>query len=71
MATITIPITKELEVFISNEMKNGGSKAQVVRNALMRMREERALEHLREAERDITEGRVYKGDLKKLLSKMK
>ena len=73
MTTITVPINKEIESFINSELAAGKSesKAHLVRQAIMRLREERALENLREAEEDITTGRVYKGDLKKLLSKMK
>lgn len=69
MTTITIPITKELESFISEELKAGTSesKAHLVRFALGRLQEERALSRLQEAEIDIKVGRVYKGDLKKLL----
>lgn len=71
MATLTIPINAELEQFINDELKSGKSetKAHVVRYALMRLREERALERLREAEEDIREGRVYSGSLKKLAKK--
>ena len=73
MSTITVPINKELESFIESELKAGKSesKAHLVRYALSRLREERALENLREAESDIAEGRVHKGSLKKLLSQMK
>lgn len=69
MTTITVPITKELESFISDELRAGASdsKAHLVRFALMRLREERALSRLMEAESDIKAGRVYKGDLKKLI----
>jgi Arc/MetJ-type ribon-helix-helix transcriptional regulator len=72
MTTITIPITKELESFINEEIRAGtsDSKAHLVRFALGRLREERALSRLREAELDIKVGRVYKGDLKKLLKKV-
>ena len=71
MTTITIPINTELEQFINEELKNGTgeSKAHIVRYALLRLREERALERLSEAERDITEGRVYKGKLTALAKK--
>ncbi|MEK7134281.1 MAG: hypothetical protein AAB819_00955 [Patescibacteria group bacterium] len=71
MTTITVPITKELESFISEEMNAGTSesKAHLVRFALMRLREERALSRINEAEADIKAGRVYKGDLKKLIKK--
>ena len=73
MATITIPITKELENFIEEEISSGTSetKAGLVRLALSRLQEERALSRLEEAERDIKDGRIYKGDLKTLLKKMK
>lgn len=71
MTTITVPITKELEIFIESEIHAGtsDSKAHLVRFALGRLQEERALARLREAEIDIQTGRVYKGDLKKLLKK--
>ncbi len=71
MTTITVPISKELEHFIEEELKAGTSesKAHLVRYALGRLQEERALARLQEAENDIKEGRVYKGDLKDLPKK--
>lgn len=73
MATITIPISKELEDFIDEEISYGAieTKTGLVRHALLRLQEERALFRLQEAEMDIKEGRIYKGDLKKLLKTMK
>ena len=73
MTTITIPISKELENFIEEEISSGTSetKAGLVRLALSRLQEERALARLEEAERDIKDGRVYKGDLKSLITRMK
>ena len=69
MTTITVPITKELESFIDEELVSGTSesKAHLVRFALGRLMEERALARLQEAENDIKAGRAYKGDLKKLI----
>ena len=69
MTTITVPITKELESFIEGELRAGTSesKAHLVRYALGRLQEERALSRLQEAETDIKEYRIYQGDLKKLL----
>jgi len=69
MATITVPITKELEQFIESELRagSGESKAHLVRYALTRLCEERALARLHEAESDIREGRIYRGNLKALL----
>jgi len=73
MTTITVPIDRELEDFIKSEIESGRSetKAHVVRYALKQLREERALEGIREAERDIKEGRVYRGDLRTILKNMK
>lgn len=73
MSTITVPISKEIEDFIEEEISSGASetKAGLVRYALSRLQEERALSRLQEAELDIKQGRVYKGDLKALLKKMK
>lgn len=71
MTTITVPITTELENFINSELKAGTSesKAHLVRYALGRLQEERAIMRLQEAEADIKDGRVYRGDLKKLLKR--
>lgn len=73
MSTITVPLPPDLEAFIEEEVASGRgeSKAHLVREALVRLREEKALARLREAESDIAEGRVYTGDLAKLLRKMR
>ncbi|HFC11082.1 MAG TPA: hypothetical protein ENJ75_02760 [Candidatus Kaiserbacteria bacterium] len=69
MSTITVPITKDLEAFIEQELAEGTSesKAHLVRYALRRLREERALARIREAEEDIKTGRVYEGDVLELI----
>ena len=71
MTTITVPISGEIEEFINQELAygTGESKAHIVRFALLRLREERALSRLTEAEEDIKQGRVFKGDLRSLLKK--
>ena len=73
MTTITVPINKDLENFIEQELAQGTSesKAHLVRFALERLREERILLRIQEAENDIKVGRVYKGDLKKLVGRSK
>ena len=72
MTTITTPIDKDLEEFINTEIREGNSetKAHVVRQALRLLREDRAYQRIREAEEDIRGGRVYKGDLRKLIKKL-
>jgi Arc/MetJ-type ribon-helix-helix transcriptional regulator len=73
MTTITVPINAELQQFIEEEIESGKSetKAHVVRYALMRLKEERGLERLMEAEADIKEGRIYQGSLRDLAKKIK
>lgn len=73
MTTITVPINAELQQFIEEEIESGKSetKARVVRYALLRLKEERGLERLMEAEDDIVEGRIYQGSLKALAKKIK
>ena len=71
MTTITVPITPDLEEFIKEEVARGASdsKAHLVRFALSRLREERALARLHEAEDDIKHGRTYRGNLRAILKK--
>jgi len=72
MAIVTIPLDADLIAFIDEEIRAGNAetKTQVVRQALRRLREERAFSRLREAESDIREGRMIQGDLRKLLEKL-
>ena len=71
MTTISVPITGEQEKFINDLVKSGkaANKAHAMRRALDLLAEEGAIGAVREAERDIKEGRVYRGDLRKLAKK--
>ena len=71
MTTISVPITGEQEKFINDLVKSGkaANKAHAMRRALDLLAEEEAIGAVREAERDIKEGRVYRGDLRKLAKK--
>jgi Arc/MetJ-type ribon-helix-helix transcriptional regulator len=73
MTTITVPIDRELEDFINSELASGRSetKAHVVRYALRKLREERAIAELLEAEKEIREGKVLRGDLREIMKKIK
>ncbi len=68
MTTLSIPIDKTLERFVDEMIssKKAANKAQVVRNALYKMREDEALKDLIEARADVAQGKVYKGNLRKL-----
>lgn len=72
MAVVTIPLDGDLIEFIEEEIREGNAetKTQVIRQALRRLREERAFTRLREAESDIREGRLLQGDLRNLLNKL-
>lgn len=72
MPIITVPLDADLSNFVEEEIREGNAetKTQVVRQALRRLREERAFTRLREAESDIREGRVVHGDLRALLDKL-
>lgn len=72
MPIVTVPLEAELFDFVEEEIREGNAetKTQVIRQALRRLREERAFTRLREAESDIREGRVVQGDLRALLDKL-
>lgn len=72
MTTISVPISGEQEKFINDLVKSGkaANKAHAVRYALQRLAEEEAVEAVLRAEQDIKEGRVFHGDLDKLVKKI-
>lgn len=73
MTTISVPITGEQEKFINDLVKSGkaANKAHAVRYAIQRLAEEEAVASLRRAEQDIKDGRVYYGDLDKLVKRLR
>lgn len=72
MTTITVPINSELLSFINQEIKEGtfDNKANFVRGLIMKYKEDRAFEKLKEADLDIKNGRVYRGNLRSLINKI-
>jgi putative addiction module CopG family antidote len=73
MSTISVPLPPNLEEFIEKQIREGKAenKAQVVRQALRRMSEEEAIEAVLRAEREVGEGKVYRGDLRKIMKKFR
>lgn len=71
MTTISVPISSEQEKFINGLVKSGkaANKAHAVRYAIQRLEEEEAIAAVLEGERDAREGRVYRGDLRRLIKK--
>ncbi len=71
--TISVPITRDQERFLAERVKSGVSanKAHAVRQAIVALVEEELLQDLLEAEEEIRQGKGIKGDLRKILRKMK
>lgn len=73
MTTLSIPVTDEQEAFIERMVKSGkaANKAHAVRYAIQRLSEDEAIAAVLESEEDVKRGRVYSGDLRKLLKRIK
>lgn len=69
MTTISVPINGELESFINYQIEIGNSetKAGFIRRAIIKMQEEYYISEILEAEKEMKEGKIVKGDLKSLL----
>jgi Arc/MetJ-type ribon-helix-helix transcriptional regulator len=65
MTTITIPINDVLNGFINEQVKlgNASSKADLVRLAIQRYKEEQFIKEIREAKQEIQDGKGLVGDL--------
>lgn len=73
MSTLSVPLPPHLEEFVNDQVKQGlaANKAEVIRKALKLLREEEAIRVVLESEREIGEGKVLRGDLRKLIKKIK
>ena len=65
MTTITVPMTPALNSFIDEQLKLGKarSKAELVRRALQRLKEDEFIQTALTAQREIDEGKALRGDL--------
>lgn len=72
MSTLSVPLTRDLEQFIEEMVRDGvaSNKAAVVRKALKKYAEDQAIESVLRAEREMKEGKVLTGDLQDLLKKI-
>lgn len=72
MSTLSVPLTPKLETFVSSMVKSGvaANKADVVRRALLKMAEDQAIADVLEAEQELREGKVLRGDLRELMRKL-
>ena len=68
MATISIPITSDLNEYIDEQVKLGkaSSKAELIRRAIIKYKEDEFVNTILQAEQEVKEGKVLRGDLDKL-----
>lgn len=73
MSTLSVPLPPNLDEFVRNQVKNGlaANKADVVRKALKLLREEEAINEVLKAEKEVSEGKLLRGDIRKILKKIK
>ena len=73
MTTISVPMPKDLLQFIDGQIKIGEAenRAQAVRRALRKFREETEIAEIFEASRQAKEGLVYEGDLRQIIKMRK
>ena len=71
MSTISVPLTPKLEEAMNSliEKGYGRNKADVMRKALELLTEEEAVQDVLRAEKELGEGKLLKGDLRKLAKK--
>ncbi len=69
MSTISVPLTAEIENFINLQVSIGraDSKAGLIRQAILRMEEEFYINEILEAERELKEGKIIRGNLRELV----
>ncbi len=68
MATISIPIPKELDEYIEEQVKlgNASSKAELIRRALIKFKEDEFINTILKAKQEADEGKLLSGDLDEL-----
>ena len=68
MTTISVPLDSKLSGYLDELVqKSGATRAAVMRKALERMAEDEAVSAVLTAEQELRDGKVLRGDLRKLL----
>jgi Arc/MetJ-type ribon-helix-helix transcriptional regulator len=69
MSTLSVPLPVNLENFIESMVKRGvaANKAEVVRQALKNYAEEQAVAAILQAKREAEEGKILRGDIRKIM----
>lgn len=73
MATLSVPLPAHLEHFIQHMVKQGfaSNKAEVVRQALAHYAEQQLVEGVLRARQEFKEGKEVRGDVRKILQRMR
>jgi len=68
MTTISIPLNNELNSYIDEQVRigNASSKADLIRRAIIKFKQDEFIKSIKEAREDVRKGRVFRGDLDKL-----
>ena len=72
MSTLSVPVSPKLEAFIDDMIRQGvaPTKAEVVRQALVRYAEDLAVEAVLRSEQEASEGKILRGNIRDLIKKM-
>lgn len=72
MTTLSVPLNKDLEEIVISLVKKGyaPNKAEVMRKALIFLAEEEAVQDVLKAEKELAEGKILRGDLRKIAARM-
>lgn len=73
MTTISVPMPKDLLDFVDRIIHSGEAenRAQAIRKAIRKMREQIEINEIFEASRQIQQGHSYTGDLKDIIKQRK
>ncbi|MEK7185262.1 MAG: hypothetical protein AAB726_01440 [Patescibacteria group bacterium] len=68
MTTISIPINNNLNEYIDEQVRlgNASSKAELIRRAIIKFKNDEFVSSILEAEQEIKDGKILTGDLDKL-----
>ncbi|MEK7546136.1 MAG: hypothetical protein AAB554_03620 [Patescibacteria group bacterium] len=72
MSTLSVPLPNALEAFIDEMVRRGvaANKAEVVRQALVRFAEDQAVESVLRSEQEVRDGKIMRGDLRKIAKRL-
>lgn len=71
MSTVSVPLTPKLEEAVGQLIKlgRGANKADVIRKAIIALAEEEAVVAVLQAEQEVREGKLIRGNLRQVLKK--